>query len=137
MVQSKAPTVDAYLAEASPERAGDLARLRDLARRLLPDHEETMTWGRPTFVRAGRPAFGFAEQRQYLSLYFADPGVLQTPAAARTGGGRGKGCLRFRKSAVIDWAALEQLLRTARERAQPAGAAAAATNRLTKAPSAS
>lgn len=110
MVQSQAATVDIYLSEVSPARAPQLAKLRDIARRILADHEERMLWGRPTYVHAGRTAFGFAEQKQYVSLYFDMPAVLDRHAAAVARVRRSKGCLRYRKSVPIDWELVEQLL---------------------------
>ncbi|WP_309092464.1 DUF1801 domain-containing protein [Phenylobacterium sp.] len=115
MVQSQAATVDIYLSEASSARAPQLARLRDLARRVLSDHEERMLWGRPTYIRAGRTAFGFAEQKQYVSLYFDAAEILDRHAETLARVRRSKGCLRFRKSVPIDWDVIEQLLRELRD----------------------
>lgn len=114
MVQSFAPTVDAYLAEASAERAETLRALRDLARRVLADHEERMQWGMPVYVRDDKIRFGFAEQKQYVSLYFMNSQALRKNAKALAGQNMGKGCLRFRKSAPIDWTLIEKLLRDTR-----------------------
>lgn len=110
MVQSQAATVDIYLSEVSTARAPQLARLREIAQRVLSDHEERMLWGRPTYIRAGRTAFGFAEQKQYVSLYFDAPQVLDRHAEALARVRRSKGCLRYRKSVPIDWDLVEQLL---------------------------
>ena len=110
MVQSQAATVDIYLSEASPARAPQLKRLRDLARRILTGHEERMLWGRPTYFRGNRPVFGFAEQKQYVSLYFDAPEVLDRHADALARVRRSKGCLRYRKSVPIDWDLIERLL---------------------------
>lgn len=112
MVQSKAPTVDAYLAEAPPEQRPYLSHVRDVARRVLTDHEERMHWGMPVYVRGEKIRFGFAGQKQFVSLYFMDPGVLDAHAEAITGVVRGKSCLRFRKPEAIDLGLVETLLRT-------------------------
>jgi len=116
MVQSQAATVDIYLSEVSPARAPQLAKVRELARRVLSDHEERMLWGRPTYIRAGRTAFGFAEQKQYVSLYFDAPEVLDRNAEAVARVRRSKGCLRYRKSVPIDWDLVERLLIELRDR---------------------
>ena len=110
MVQSKAATVEAYLADAAPERSAELRQLRALARKVLRDHEERMQWGMPAYVRAGRIAFAFAAHKQYLSLYFFDSPALERNAPALSDVSRGKRCLRFRKSARIDWRLIEKLL---------------------------
>jgi len=117
MVQSQAATVDIYLSEVSAERAPQLRRLREIARRVLADHQEQMLWGRPTYLRARRAVFGFAEQKQYVSLYFGDAEVLDRHAAAVARFRPTKGSLRFRRSAPIDWELIERLLAELRERA--------------------
>jgi uncharacterized protein YdhG (YjbR/CyaY superfamily) len=110
MVQSQAATVDAYLTEVSAARVPDLVRLREIARRTLSGHQESMLWGRPTYLRDGRAVFGFAEQKQYVALYFGKHGVLDDHGPAVANVRRSKGCLRYRKSAPIDWVLIEQLL---------------------------
>jgi uncharacterized protein YdhG (YjbR/CyaY superfamily) len=110
MIQSSAPTVDAYLAQAPPEQAEKLRGIRERARSRLLDHDERMYWGMPAYLRDGRVSFGFAAQKQYVSLYFRLPAVLQRNADAVAGLSRGKACLRLRKSTGIDWPLIERLL---------------------------
>ncbi|MCR5876359.1 DUF1801 domain-containing protein [Phenylobacterium sp. J426] len=110
MVQSPAATVDAYLTEVSAMRVRDLVRLREIARRVLTGHQEQMLWGRPTYLREGRAVFGFAEQKQYVSLYFGEHALLDGHGEAVADVRRSKGCLRYRKSAPIDWGLIERLL---------------------------
>jgi len=116
MVQSKALTVDAYLAEAAPQRRVYLQLVREVARRVLADHEERMHWGMPVYMRQEKIRFGFAEQKQFVSLYFMDPKVLDENAEAIAGMIRGKRCLRFRRLDRIDARLLERLLQDARQR---------------------
>jgi len=114
MATSKAETVDAYIAEASPERAPHLRRVRDLARRVLHGHAEEMRWGMPVYSREGRADFSFANQKQYLALYVMT-GVHAKNAAALAGLDCGKVCIRFRNPETIDWALVERLLVDTRE----------------------
>ena len=120
MVQSKAQTVEAYIRQASQDRAEILKRIRDMARSLLSDHEERMHWGMPVYSRSGALSFGFAAQKQFISLYFINPAVLRENAQAVANLEVGKTCVRLRKSTAIDWALLEKLLVDARD--LPAGA---------------
>ena len=116
MVQSKASTVDAYLAEVAPQRRVYLQLVREVARRVLADHEERMHWGMPVYMRQERIRFGFAEQKQFVSLYFMDPRVLDENAEAIAGMIRGKRCLRYRRIEGLDAGLLERLLQDARQR---------------------
>jgi|ERR1700733_10776592 uncharacterized protein YdhG (YjbR/CyaY superfamily) len=111
MVQSAAKTVDAYIAEAAQDRAAILARLRDLARRTLAGYEERMQWGMPAYFRNGHAEFAFASQKQYVALYVMKVGVHARNADALACLDCGKGCIRYRKPATIDWLLVEKLLK--------------------------
>jgi uncharacterized protein YdhG (YjbR/CyaY superfamily) len=118
MVQSKAATVDAYLAEASPERVAVLTKLCALVRRVLVDHEEQMKYGMPTYVREGRADFAFASQVQYVALYVMKTDVMAKHAATLAGLDHGRGCIRYRKPNEIDWTFVEKLLIDTRDSLQ-------------------
>ena len=110
MVQSKATSVDDYIAEAPPERREALARVREIARRELPGCEERMMYGMPAYVLADGSGFAFASQKQYIALYVASA-VRARHAGALKGVDCGKSCIRFRKPADIDFTVVEALLR--------------------------
>ena len=111
MVQSKATTVDDYIAEASPDRAEALRRVREVARRELAGYEERMMYGMPAYVRDGHDGgFAFANQKQDLALY-VETGVHAKNAEALAGLDCGKCCIRFRKLADIDLDLVTKLLR--------------------------
>jgi len=118
MVQSKALTVDTYLAEVPSKRAPSLRRIREIARRVLVDHEEQMKYGMPAYVRNGQADFAFANQVQYVALYVTKTEVFAKHAAALAGLDHGKGCIRFRKPETIDWTLVEQLLTDTRDSKQ-------------------
>ncbi|GGC91018.1 hypothetical protein GCM10011512_17590 [Tersicoccus solisilvae] len=132
MVQSKAPTVEAYLAELEPERRGLVAALiKAIEARIDPGYELTMAWGMPTWVvpldryptgYLGNPAQGVpylsvASQKQYLAYYHpgfdADPALAEwfRGAWAQTGLplSLGRSCLRLRPTAPIPYALLGEL----------------------------
>jgi len=118
MVQSKAATVDDYIAEAPPERREALARVREIARRELAGCEERMMYGMPAYVRQDGSGFAFASQKQYIALYVA-PEVHARNAEALKQVDCGKSCIRFRKPADIDFALIERLLRDTAARHEP------------------
>lgn len=110
MVQSSAQSVDAYISEASPERAPYLRKMRDIALQTLEGYEERMQWGMPVYVRNGEAEFAFANQKQYLALYVMKTGVHAKNAEALADLDCGKGCIRFRKPETIDWLLVQKLL---------------------------
>jgi len=117
MVQSKATTVEEYLAELPEERRAVVAEVRRLILEHLPDgYQERMNWGMITYeiplarypkTYNGQPLgyIALAAQKQYYSLYlmgvYADSDQerrLREVYAER--GLRldfGKSCLRFRR----------------------------------------
>ncbi|MEW5686299.1 MAG: DUF1801 domain-containing protein [Pseudomonadota bacterium] len=110
MVQSKASTVDDWLAEVDPARASALARIRESAVRNLPALTESMRYGMPTYGRAGQDAaFAFNSQKQYISLYVS-PRVHALHAEALKGLDAGKSCIRFRRPDQIDFDLLDRML---------------------------
>ena len=110
-MQSKAPDVDSYIAEAPLERQAALRRIRELCLREMPEHREAMAYGMATYARDGRAEFAFASQKQHLSLYLMNPAVAEKHAAALADLDMGKGCIRFRKPDAIDFELLARLLR--------------------------
>ena len=118
MVQSKAATVDAYIAEADPARRPHLEQVRDLARRTLVGFRETMSYGMPTYSDGAEGGFAFASQKQYVSLYIHAAAAAKN-AEALAGQDMGKCCLRYRNPAKIDYALLERLLIDTREADTP------------------
>jgi uncharacterized protein YdhG (YjbR/CyaY superfamily) len=109
MVQSKAATVEAWLAQSDPRRAPYLARIRESALKNLPGFVEDMRYGMPTYSADGEVTFAFNAQKQYVSLY-VPPAVHARNAAALAGLDAGKSCIRFRKLEALDFGLLDTLL---------------------------
>ena len=109
-MQSNAQTVDAYLEEAPEARREALGRLRDLCRRLLADYEESMAYGMPSYTRDGEVEVAFASQKNYISLYVLKQPVFDAHRPLLDGLNLGKGCIRYRKPAQIDFEVVAQLL---------------------------
>lgn len=102
MVMSRATNIDDYIAEAAPDRRPGLEKIRAAARRHPVWHEE-MRHGMPVFVSDGEMGFAFASQVQYLALYgLMDAAKALDPEALATLD-CGKGCIRVRKPAALDY----------------------------------
>lgn len=121
-MQSKAATVDAYIAEAPPERQAVMSAIRNLCRVHLPGYEESMRYGMATYTRNGEAEFAFASQKGYLSLYGMKQGALDPLRDEFTDSGAkiGKGCIRYSRPEQINLEALRRLLQaTAASEAGP------------------
>ena len=131
-----AATPEDYIAAAVEPRRDDIRRLHEFIRRTVPQLEPTMEfrllgYGKYHYRYAtGREGdwvlVGVADNQQAISLYVgaADAhGYLAEQYAPRLGKvSCGKSCIRFKRPADVDLAALEELLREAAE-IGPAGAA--------------
>lgn len=111
MVSSKAASVDDYLAELPQERREALTRMRRLCLDELPGFTEAMAHGMPAYDRDGFGGVAFASQKQYISFYLLRTDVRDAFAERLAGHDMGKGCLRFRKPAAVDFDLLRDLLR--------------------------
>lgn len=109
MVQSSATDVDTYVGEVPADRRAAIERLRAMCREHLPHHEERMEYGMPGYARDGVLEIGFASQKQYISLYVLNKPVLDG-YRDRLPQGVGKGCVRFRSPASVDWDVVRALL---------------------------
>ncbi|MFN8660241.1 MAG: DUF1801 domain-containing protein [Thermomicrobiales bacterium] len=111
-MQSNATSVDAYIAEAPPERQPVMSAIRDLCLAHLPGYEESMRYGMATYTRNGEAEFAFASQKGYLSLYGMKQGALDPLRDEFTGTGAkiGKGCVRYSKPEKVNLEALARLL---------------------------
>lgn len=110
-MQSTAANVDAYLAEVPPERRQILAAIRQLCLEHLAGYEEKMAYGMPSYTRDGVIEFGFASQKNYISIYGVKTDALEAHRAEFVGASLGKGCIRYTKPERVDLAAVARLLK--------------------------
>lgn len=111
MVQSKAASVDDWMAEADPVRRPALEAVRASAVRHFGAAAERMSYGMPAYVRDGdqAPVFAFNSQKQYISLYVSTR-VHPMHAEALAKLDTGKSCIRFRKPGDIPLDLVDRLL---------------------------
>ena len=132
MAGSSAPTPEAYLEELPPERAGFVARLRDLVNANLPDgYVERMSWGMigwevPLEIYPdtynGQPLLyaALAAQKNYTALYlnciYASAERTERLKAQWAATGRkldmGKSCLRFKRTEDVAEDVLAEAIRS-------------------------
>ena len=114
MIQSKAATVEEYLAELDPERRRAIGAVSDVILANLPDgYLEAMNWGMISYeIPLERcpdtyplSYAALASQKQYMSLYlnavYADPHIEAWFTGHFKASGKklnmGKSCVRFRQ----------------------------------------
>ena len=69
-VMSQKPTsVDEYLSRHEPPSRAELERIRTLVTRLVPEVEETMSYGMPTLTYKSRALVYFTASKRHMSFY--------------------------------------------------------------------
>ena len=107
-MQSKAPSVIAYIAEAPEERQPALRKLRALYRKHFHGFTETMEYGMPCY-RKGDAVYAFASQKQYVAVYL-NTKVLAENREALRGVPKGKSCLRYASVEKMDFGLIARLV---------------------------
>ena len=72
---AKDPRIDAKIAEAAPFAQPILKHLRALVHATFPEVEETIKWGMPFFMLAGRNLCGMAAFKAHCSFIVEDAGA--------------------------------------------------------------
>ena len=110
-MQSEAPDVTAYLEEVPPQRVESLKQLRALCRETLPNYEETMEYGMPSYRRAGGEIeVAFASQKNYISLYILKQEVVEANRETLAGLNVGKGCIRYSSPKKMNFEVIRKML---------------------------
>ena len=105
------PRIDAYLAALPADQREVLEKLRADVARLVPDAEETISYGMPAFRLRGKFFLSYAGWKKHCSIYAIDDGLLERHADAVRGYGRTKGALHFSEAQPLPDALLEDLIR--------------------------
>ena len=107
-MQSKAPTITAYLAELNDGDREVIAELDELVRQALPNATASMKYGMPTYDFKGR-TIALNAQKNYFSFY-ADPELVAKYRAELKGLSTGKSCIRFTSGQGAPMAVLRKIL---------------------------
>jgi uncharacterized protein YdhG (YjbR/CyaY superfamily) len=95
-VSEKPKSVDAYLESLPENRKAALSTVRSVILETIPDAEESMRYGMPTYDAAGDFLAALASQKQYISLYM-NTGVVAEHSEDLSHLNVGKSCIRFTK----------------------------------------
>ena len=67
---SREPRIDAYIASAQPFARPILEKVRERVHAAMPDVEEAMKWGHPTYLRNGKIVLGTAAFKEHAAVNF-------------------------------------------------------------------
>lgn len=102
--------IDAYLGELDEPKRSTLAALRGSILAVVPDAEEGISYGMPSFKVQGKAVAGFAAFKQHLSYLPHSGSVLASLGDAVAGYECSKGALRFAIDEPLPPALVAQLL---------------------------
>ena len=109
-MHSDANDIDSYLAQVPEGRRAVLTEIRDACRRLLAGFTESMRYGMPAYSRDGIAEIAWASHKRYISLYVMRADVLDAHRAQLAGLDVGKGCIRYRSPAVVNFTVVSSML---------------------------
>ena len=61
--------IDEYLAKVEPAKRKALERIRAIAKRAVPEADETIGYGMPTLRYLGKPFLGFGAHANHIGIY--------------------------------------------------------------------
>jgi uncharacterized protein YdhG (YjbR/CyaY superfamily) len=105
------PRIDAYLSTLAADQRELLQRIRGRIARLLPDANETISYGMPAFALDGRAVVWFAGWKKHCAIYPLTDTFLKAHATELERYGRTRGSLHFTPQEPLPDALLEQLVR--------------------------
>jgi len=112
------PRVDEHLAALPAAQRDLLQHVREVVARVVPDAEETISYGMPAFKGPGRFFVSYAAWQRHCSIYPLTDEFLATHQAELEGYGRTKGSLHFTPARPLPDALIEALALTEVARAQ-------------------
>jgi uncharacterized protein YdhG (YjbR/CyaY superfamily) len=111
-----ADPIDQYFQSLkNPAHHDDLQKLRAFIREQLPQAEERITYGMPTYVQGEHAIAALASQRRYMSLYL-DTELVEKHRAELAPLDCGKGCVRFTRLEKLPLEVVGTILRETIER---------------------
>jgi len=103
--------IDAYLAKRPADQREALQQLREQISRLLPDAEESISYGIPTFKLGGRAVVWYAGWKSHCTIYPLTDSFLADHEDELGQFERTKGSLHFTPDAPLPEPIVEGLVR--------------------------
>jgi len=102
--------IDDYLKNTDPSKRKELERIRMLAKKIVPDAEEAISYGMPTLKHQGKPFLGFDAHKNHIGIYPYSGQVIERLKDNLHGYGLSKGAIRVPLEKPISESTLEQII---------------------------
>lgn len=104
--------IDAYLADVEEPKKSTLQALRGTILEILPEAEQCITYGVPTFKVGGEAIAGFAAYKDHCSYFPMDGSVLNQLGDELAKYKKSKGALQFAADKPLPKALVRNLIRS-------------------------
>ncbi|MGY4542758.1 uncharacterized protein YdhG (YjbR/CyaY superfamily) [Arthrobacter sp. UYNi723] len=111
-------TVDDSLADLPEPDRGCLQHVIDIARAVVPEAEQGMSYGMPALKLEGKPLVGVVRAAKHLSVFPFSPAVIDAVAGRLEGYSLSKGTIRFTAAHPLPDDVLEDIVRLRRAEIQ-------------------
>jgi uncharacterized protein YdhG (YjbR/CyaY superfamily) len=103
-------TVNEYLEGATDSQRKALENIRQLVKRLVPEAEETISYGVPTFKVQKKPLIYYAAFKNHMSIFPASDAMVEELGEELNTFRTSKGTMQFTESNQIPETLLEQII---------------------------
>lgn len=93
--------VQDYLSTVTTDEKAVFENILEIARSIVPDAEEGLSYGMPALKYKGRPLIGFISSKEHLSIFPFSPKVVDAVAGKLEGYQLSKGTIRFSLSKPV------------------------------------
>jgi uncharacterized protein YdhG (YjbR/CyaY superfamily) len=104
--------IDEYLQRVEPSKRAQLQRIRTLAKEIVPDAQETISYKMPTLTLGGKPFLGFDARAKHIGIYPFSGKVIPQLKDALADYAVSKGAIRVPLDSPISKELLQLLIRT-------------------------
>lgn len=102
--------IDDYLKHVSPTQKTVLTHIRELAKSLVPEPEEKISYGVPTIAYRGKYVIYFAAYKNHMSVYPVSESLAEELGEALTKFRTSKGTLQFTEANPIPDAIIKKMV---------------------------
>lgn len=110
-MKGKPTTIDEYLAGVAPAQRAALQKLRGQIARAVPEAQECISYGIPTFRLAGKPLIAFGAGKNHCSLYPTSSATTAQFAGELKDFPTSKGAIRFQPDKPLPAALVRRLVK--------------------------
>ncbi len=103
--------IDDYLNRASPTQRIELEKIRQAVKHLVPDAEEVISYGIPTFKHNKRALIYYAAYKDHMSIHPASDRMIKVIGGPLAEFRTGKGTLQFTENNPIPEPMLQAIIR--------------------------